>query len=80
MPLTYSIAYGIAMGFASWCVINSASWLIDLAQGKKSIPDKKAEINEILNETYQGLPCVTPPWKMQGSEPAPKEANDDSQL
>ncbi|CZR67116.1 related to purine transporter azgA [Phialocephala subalpina] len=42
MPFTYSIAYGLIAGIISYIVINTITWLIELASGGRIVvPDKE---------------------------------------
>lgn len=42
MPFTYSIAYGLIAGIVSYAVINTLTWLIELASGGRIVvPDKE---------------------------------------
>lgn len=42
MPFTYSIAYGLIAGIVSYIIINTTTWLVELAScGKIVVPDKE---------------------------------------
>lgn len=39
MPMTYSVAYGVVAGLASYIIINGCSWLVDACHlGARRLP------------------------------------------
>jgi AGZA family xanthine/uracil permease-like MFS transporter len=64
MPFTYSIAYGLIAGIISYAIINTVTWLVEVASGGRIVPADK-EFKEPW--TYKIKGGFIPAWVVRAA-------------